>query len=410
MSKEDEGEYTCLSQNVLGMSEAKVQVYVDGSDPAPPGPQQPQPPPVWPQPPQPQRAELQISPQDVMVAAGATAVFDCSVSGARDYALGWSRANRQPLPYSSVDPSGGRLTLTNVGIDDTGIYICRATGPSGDVLDGQARLVVSSDVGYEEPRPGGSGGSSSSGPPTVTIQPEEQTIGQGANSQLRCLGSGNPAPTLTWSKVGEDLTSPNIVVNGGLLSLSNAAVSDRGMYICNAENAGGSARASAIIEVERRERPRIEIYPDTSQTITVSGSVLFQCRAVGGIPTPSITWSRVDGRPLHRNAETMDGGVLRINQVTGDEQGQYVCKAENEVGSVETVASLIIQEIPSITLDPRGSVNMQVGQKLSINCNARGDPTPTISWKKVGGYVYDKSFLRHVLLILMVFIVFFRKF
>lgn len=240
-------------------------------------------------------------------------------------------------------------------------------------MEAQARLVVST----------------ARGPPSVRIEPEEQTIGQGSSTEIRCIGFGDPLPALSWSKVGEDLSSPNLEVSGNVLSLKTAAVSDRGMYICNAENAGGSARASAIIEVERRELPKIEIYPDTSQTITVSGSVLFQCRTVAGIPTPAVTWSRVDGRPLHRNVETLGGGVLRINQVTGDEQGQYICKAQNEVGSTETVANLVIQEIPSIQLEPKGSVTMQVGTKLSIVCRARGDPAPTVSWKKIGTTTRD---------------------
>ena len=91
-------------------------------------------------------------------------------------------------------------------------------------------------------------------------------------------------PSLSWSKVGEDMDSPNLVLSNGdtVLSLRNAAVSDRGMYMCTAENAGGSARATSIVEVERREPPRIEVYPDTRQTVTKSGSVLFQCRTLAG--------------------------------------------------------------------------------------------------------------------------------
>lgn len=40
-------------------------------------------------------------------------------------------------------------------------------------------------------------------------------------------------------------------VTGPVLRIVNAMVRDRGMYICSAENAGGLAQASAIIEVER---------------------------------------------------------------------------------------------------------------------------------------------------------------
>ena len=37
-----------------------------------------------------------------------------------------------------------------------------------------------------------------------------------------------------------------------------------------------------------------------------------------------------------------NNGVLRFNQVTGEEQGQYICTATNEVGSITATATLEI--------------------------------------------------------------------
>ncbi len=181
------------------------------------------------------------------------------------------------------------------------------------------------------------------------------------------------------------MNSPNVVLSQGntVISIRNAAVTDRGMYMCTVENSGGSARATSIVEVERREPPRIEVYPDTTQTVTKSGSVLFQCRTLAGIPSPVVTWTRMDGRPLDSHIEILRGGVMRINRVQGSEAGEYKCRAQNEAGSTEAIANLIVQEIPRIELEPKGSVTMQVGVSLSIECNVYGDPTPTISWKRI---------------------------
>ena len=63
------------------------------------------------------------------------------------------------------------------------------------------------------------------------------------------------------------------------------------------ENQSGVTRDSAILEVERREKPEIEIYPSDNQNVVQGGSVLFQCRVMSGIPNPKITW-----RPLNGNA------------------------------------------------------------------------------------------------------------
>ena len=58
------------------------------------------------------------------------------------------------------------------------------------------------------------------------------------------------------------------------------------------------------------------------QTINIGGSVLYQCRAVAGIPSPVITWTRTDLRPLTSNTEVLSGWVLRITRVTGVEEGE----------------------------------------------------------------------------------------
>ena len=64
--------------------------------------------------------------------------------------------------------------------------------------------------------------------------------------------------------------------------------------ILGVENQSGFTRDSAILEVERREKPQIEIYPSDNQNVVQGGSVLFQCRVMSGIPNPKITW-----RPLN---------------------------------------------------------------------------------------------------------------
>lgn len=356
VAREDEGEYVCTATNSAGSAQTRAQVYVasregGGSQPSGREPEQ--------------AGGLAVSPQDLAISIGDTAMFSCEVQGSAGYQVSWQRLDGR-LPFTASD-YGGRLTISDVKPEDSGMYVCRAQGGSGS-LEAQARLTVTS----------------LSGPPTVRIEPDEQTIGQGSSTEVRCIASGSPQPSIEWTKVGEDMSSPNIVLNGGNLILNNAAVSDRGMYLCTAQNSGGSARASAIIEVERRETPSIDIYPESTQTITKGGSVLFQCRTISGIPTPVVSWTRVDGKPMSSNVENLDGGVLRINRVTGSEEGQYRCRAQNEVGSTESIATLIVQEVPSIQLQPSGSVTMQVGTKLSISCNVRGDPTPTIVWRKLG--------------------------
>ena len=75
-----------------------------------------------------------------------------------------------------------------------------------------------------------------------------------------------------------------------------------------------------------------------------------------------------------------------MDSVTGAEAGQFRCRAENAAGRVEAMATLRIQEHPRIRLEPQGSVTVMEGSPLVIKCLAIGDPTPVVSWKRMGMY------------------------
>lgn len=62
----------------------------------------------------------------------------------------------------------------------------------------------------------------SSGPPTAVISPEYRTIGQGDTIEVLCVTTGSPS--VTWTKVGEDMSSPSLRVSGNTMTITNAQV------------------------------------------------------------------------------------------------------------------------------------------------------------------------------------------
>lgn len=60
-----------------------------------------------------------------------------------------------------------------------------------------------------------------------------------------------------------------------------------------------------------REAPTIELHPKSRETVTIGGSVLFQCLATGGIPSPTIKWTRRNGESLPSQVEEIPPGIIR---------------------------------------------------------------------------------------------------
>jgi len=78
-----------------------------------------------------------------------------------------------------------------------------------------------------------------------------QTIAQGTSGELRCVATGDPAPTVAWTKVNDEM-GRSVQVTGNILRIPSAMVGDRGVYACTATSHGGEAAAYAMIEVESK--------------------------------------------------------------------------------------------------------------------------------------------------------------
>ncbi|XP_035706486.1 basement membrane-specific heparan sulfate proteoglycan core protein isoform X3 [Folsomia candida] len=364
--KSDAVEYICTARNNIGTESARSILYVQGEES-----QAPTLPPVG--------LVVSISPTSYDARPGEIVRFRCDTS-ARNAQMQWSKVSGV-LPHTATQGPDGSLTLYSVRDVDMGVYVCSAISESGQTTQAQARLSVAF-IGS---------------PPSAKITPERQTVAQGNPIEILCTPTGSPPPQIEWSKVGGSLPS-SVQRNAELLRIDTAEVNDRGVYVCQVESSSGKSLASAIVEVERRESPMIEMYPSGRQTVVRDGSALFQCRVTAGIPSPIVSWARGDGRVLSRTVEEIEGGVLRFNRVTGEEKGQYICKAENIVGTTTAIATLDIQIPPNITITPDSPHRARSGESVRLECNAQGEPIPTVSWTRLqtGREIEDRERLHGV--------------
>ena len=90
--------------------------------------------------------------------------------------------------------------------------------------------------------------------PEITVQPQNKTLTERENMTLSCNATGNPAPSISWTKDGSAVNSPRISLSldNKQLTITNVSRDDSGDYRCVANNSIGAAVASndATLDVQ----------------------------------------------------------------------------------------------------------------------------------------------------------------
>ena len=102
-----------------------------------------------------------------------------------------------------------------------------------------------------------------------------------------------------------------------------------------------------------------------------------------GHPTPVVTWSRSFGQ-LPQGRIQKNNSVIKVVGVRKVDSDNYLCTATNLLGSVVKRTQLNVVSLPQFTVQPPSNLTVSIGQNLTLNCSAAGDPQPVISWKKPG--------------------------
>ena len=112
-------------------------------------------------------------------------------------------------------------------------------GPKGDVrLKGQKGDMGPAGMPGAKGEPG-----ESISAPVVAVSPKTLTVNEGGSASFQCSASGNPKPSLKWSKLNSLSQISDSKVSGGKLLLKNVAGNDAGKYNCSAVNILGKAHA-----------------------------------------------------------------------------------------------------------------------------------------------------------------------
>uniref|UniRef100_A0A8C6SSY0 Uncharacterized protein n=1 Tax=Neogobius melanostomus TaxID=47308 RepID=A0A8C6SSY0_9GOBI len=250
VKEQDEGTYTCTSENSVGKTEASAMLQVHGK-----------------------RKHLITTtdhhkPRDQIATQGRKISFQCGTTGNPPPAIFWQKEGSQLLLFPGQPPSqsgrytvsmDGELTISDVHPEDSGFYICQAISVAGSVLT-KALLEVE-------------GGPSGRVPPIIRQGPANQTVSQGSTVQLHCRVIAGFSVKISWEKDGQTLQGkkPRLtLMENGTLQITNIKVgdSDSGMYTCIVSSPDGESSWSGILTIREKG---VSSVPRVSEFIQLPG-------------------------------------------------------------------------------------------------------------------------------------------
>ncbi|CAH3163864.1 unnamed protein product, partial [Pocillopora meandrina] len=317
-----------------------------------------------------------ITSPDTRPVEGTDVSLSCFVDGKPTPTVSWT-VNGSPLNTSrnsrvSLSNLNEQLTIMSLDRTDSGEYQCVANNSLGNVSSNPSALRVQ----Y---------------PPAIALSPLNATKEEGENFTWFCEASGNPEPNISWIFNGSHINTnynPNIVFSKDKrkLTITNVSRKDSGEYQCLASNNIGNA-SSQVATFDVVYIPEITAHPDNVTEKEGENVTLF-CNVMGN-PVPKISWNK-GGSTLSNSSRvnlSADNKHLTLTNVKRVDSGEYRCVAANSLGyDTSNPAYLGVQFKPEISPLPRLIQRIE-GEKLTIFCNATGNPLPTTSWTKDGNSV-----------------------
>lgn len=81
---------------------------------------------------------------------------------------------------------------------------------------------------------------------------------EGEVAELKCTASGDPQPSLIWSRVEGGIPESSTKIDG-VLRIDSVSINNGGTYVCTASNRFGAVAENAVVTVEKGRLSQIAV-------------------------------------------------------------------------------------------------------------------------------------------------------
>ncbi|XP_022171906.1 contactin [Myzus persicae] len=281
----------------------------------------------------------------------------------------WTRKG-SPLPKGAYLTSYNRvLVIPEVQVEDQGEYNCHVFNDR-DSKEKSVTLTIQAE-------------------PNFTIPLEDKHMDHQSDLTWTCEAFGVPDVTYKWFKNGEPLEIENLspenqkryLIQDNVLSIKVLEHDkDSGMYQCQARNTLKTRYSSAQLRVLSL-RPSFKKKPLQPEIYGAEGkNVTIECNPEAA-PRPKFTWKK-DGYIIGSGGRRriLENGNLIINPIGRDDEGMYICIAENVFGTEESHGKLIVMRGPVFVEQLNPQIRSIIKHDLLLRCQAVSDELLDIAY------------------------------
>jgi hemicentin len=234
--------------------------------------------------------------------------------------------------------------------------------------------------------------------PTMTFN-----IGEQGQIPIRLTGENN---IITWFKDSQPISFDDRIRfvteenNSYKLIIDDLRSDDKGLYSMHVENKGGSLDVKTTLNIKEQKPQILADLNDSpaANSAKIGEEFSLEIRAQGK-PRPQVTWL-LNGQELSADSSSdydfvvTEDGLYRIvfHQFNERYIGEYQAVITSSAGTIKTKKVKVTgQQVPIFTQEPPKSLQVKTGEKLTVECTAKGHPTPKLTWLRDGKVLTNKD-------------------